>query len=82
MCIRDRLPQVDRASALATAERLRAAIRAAPFELADGLWPMTISVGVALADPGDAGPDVVLQRADLALYRAKAAGRDRVEFLA
>jgi two-component system cell cycle response regulator len=76
------LPQVDRESALATAERLRAAIRAAPFELADGLWPMTISVGVALADPGDAGPDVVLQRADLALYRAKAAGRDRVEFLA
>lgn len=76
------LPQVDRESALATAERLRAAIRAAPFELADGLWPMTISVGVALAHPGDAGPDVVLQRADLALYRAKAAGRDRVEFLA
>jgi PleD family two-component response regulator len=43
---------------------------------------MTISVGVALADPGDADPEAVLQRSDLALYRAKAAGRDRVEFLA
>lgn len=40
---------------------------------------VTCSVGVAWARPGD-DVDSVLRRADLALYRAKRAGRARVEY--
>ena len=38
----------------------------------------TASVGVACIAPGDKGFDTLLIRADRALYRAKAEGRDRV----
>ncbi|MDO9352750.1 MAG: diguanylate cyclase [Solirubrobacteraceae bacterium] len=38
----------------------------------------TCSIGVAQSAPGESANDL-LQRADAALYRAKAAGRDRVE---
>jgi diguanylate cyclase (GGDEF)-like protein len=39
----------------------------------------TISVGVALARGGDPiSPDMLLKEADTALYKAKAAGRNRV----
>lgn len=60
------------------AERLRVAVAAAPYALKDGLAPITISIGVALAKVED--PDIadVLERADQALYRAKRDGRNRV----
>ena len=38
----------------------------------------TVSVGVAALEPGDEEPGAILRRADAALYRAKAAGRDSV----
>jgi diguanylate cyclase (GGDEF)-like protein len=38
----------------------------------------TTSVGVAALQPGDATVQSLLERADRALYAAKAAGRDRV----
>ena len=63
--------------ALATAERVRAAIA----ELAvDGVArTITVSVGVACcSSDGGAELEAGLQRADEALYRAKAAGRNRV----
>ncbi len=61
-------------SAVALAERLRARI-------ADSGEGITVSIGVALLDvaPGQALPDDLIRRADAALYRAKAAGRNRVE---
>ena len=65
-----------RERALQVAERLRAAIEAGGLAYADGK-PVTVSVGVAYARPGDAQGDVV-ERADRALYRAKNAGRNRV----
>ena len=40
--------------------------------------PITISAGVAIFPDNGATADLVLQAADQALYRAKAAGRDRV----
>lgn len=60
------------------AERLRAAVAAAPYALKDGLAPITISIGVALAKPEDPAITEVLERADQALYRAKREGRNRV----
>jgi diguanylate cyclase (GGDEF)-like protein len=65
-----------RERALQVAERLRAAIETGGLAYADGK-PVTVSVGVAYARPGDASGDVV-ERADRALYRAKNAGRNRV----
>jgi diguanylate cyclase (GGDEF)-like protein len=39
---------------------------------------LTVSVGVAALEPGDAEIEDILKRADAALYRAKAAGRDGI----
>jgi diguanylate cyclase (GGDEF)-like protein len=67
--------------AQALAEQLRLRINEAPFELQAGLPPLavSISVGVAtLGDDDDPHIDTLLHRADQALYRAKAGGRDRV----
>jgi len=40
---------------------------------------VTVSIGVATAPKASSNPEVVLQAADKALYRAKANGRNRVE---
>ncbi|WP_235679830.1 GGDEF domain-containing protein [Cupriavidus necator] len=70
------MPQTDRPTALATAERLRQAV--ANQQASDG-WPTcTASVGLASVEAGETTLDGVLSRADAALYRAKADGRDRV----
>jgi diguanylate cyclase (GGDEF)-like protein len=64
--------------ALIAAERLRAAVSAAPYALKDGLAPITISIGIALATADDLELANVLERADQALYQAKHEGRNRV----
>ncbi len=62
--------------AVAVAERVRAAVRAAAMpHPASPHGILTISVGVA-PGPGDVG--TLLDRADAALYQAKHAGRDQV----
>jgi diguanylate cyclase (GGDEF)-like protein len=58
------------------AERLRAAVAAAPVEAAGIELPVTVSVGWAHWC-GDT-PDDLLARADRALYKAKDAGRNQV----
>lgn len=67
-----------RESGLATAERLRRAMADCPFETAQGDLAVTISLGLATRKPGEA-LELALERADQALYAAKAAGRNRVE---
>jgi diguanylate cyclase (GGDEF)-like protein len=67
----------DRERALGVAERLRAAIEASGIVYADGK-PITISIGVTYARPGDVSSEAVFERADRALYRAKNTGRNRV----
>jgi len=57
------------------AEKIRAAVEAAAFP---GVGQVTISVGLSLSDSSDADASAVMQRADDALYQAKAAGRNRV----
>jgi diguanylate cyclase (GGDEF)-like protein len=69
------LSGVEAREAGAVAERLRDALRREPV---NGLR-VTMSFGVAALAPGEAfDEDVLFARADAALYRAKASGRDRV----
>jgi diguanylate cyclase (GGDEF)-like protein len=63
----------DREQAHGYAERVRAAFAAADLDVG----PLTISAGVACDQPPTLELDPLLQRADSALYEAKAAGRDR-----
>lgn len=68
------LPGADAPGAEQVAERLRREIGAHPFP---EVGRVTASLGVAQAEPGDDLGRWVA-RADAALYRAKASGRDRV----
>ncbi|AZD05554.1 GGDEF domain protein [Pseudomonas chlororaphis] len=60
------------------AETLRAAIKACPFHFKGERVTITMSIGMSAFKPGEHS-DLVLKRADQALYRAKEAGRNRVE---
>lgn len=66
---------VDAESALAVARRLQEALRPA-FTAGGRQHQLSASIGIAL---GDREPDSLLANADAASYRAKAAGRRRVE---
>ncbi|GGA59072.1 GGDEF domain-containing protein [Nitratireductor aestuarii] len=70
--------QVSVAEATATAERIRAAFSATPLKVNDTAVLVTASAGVAFAVSEDDDFEHVMHRADLALYRAKNSGRDRV----
>jgi diguanylate cyclase (GGDEF)-like protein len=72
------LPETDAATAGEIAERIRARV-AAESAQRDAVAPrITISAGIAAAS-GDEDLEVLIHKADAALYRAKEAGRDRVE---
>lgn len=65
------LPDIELAGAAEVAHRIREAVADAAFP-----FPLTVSVGVAAGDPLLGRPDQTFDRADQALYRAKARGRD------
>ncbi|MES2098402.1 MAG: GGDEF domain-containing protein [Pseudomonadota bacterium] len=69
------LPHTGLDGALRLGDRLREVVCGAD---ANACVPMTVSVGVAVAQSPDEPADAVIARADAALYRAKATGRDRV----
>jgi diguanylate cyclase (GGDEF)-like protein len=74
------LPHTDTAGAMLLAERLRAALSAAPAPvagLAEGI-AMTASFGVATIAAEDATHEDMVRRADTALSAAKRSGRNRV----
>jgi diguanylate cyclase len=74
------LPATGRAGALALAEALRAGIAARRLALGDGASvSVTVSVGASSFEPGET-PAAWVARADVALYLAKQAGRDRAIF--
>jgi len=74
------LPEQPIESAMLAAERLRAAVEALALPHPAG-GVVTVSGGVAaLTEPG-CGPEQLFELADRALYRAKEAGRNRVEAL-
>lgn len=72
------LPETHQLGAFELAERMCRHIAASRFEQ-PGTAPLqiTISIGVALMQPGDT-PDLLMSRADSALYAAKQQGRNRV----
>lgn len=73
------LPSCSLERATAIAERLRRQIAALPLVAADRRpLQVSVSIGVAAARRGES-LDRMVERADAAMYRAKAAGRDRVE---
>ncbi|MDD0844114.1 GGDEF domain-containing protein [Pseudomonas sp. Gutcm_11s] len=69
------LPEIDAAQAQAAAHTLQARIRQFDF---DTVLRKTASFGITQFR-GDESPQHMLDRADRALYKAKAGGRDRIE---
>jgi diguanylate cyclase (GGDEF)-like protein len=68
--------RTDQAAVLA--ERVRRAVADLPIRGGGGLVDLTVSIGVA-AHRGATSLDKLMAHSDAALYRAKAAGRNRVE---
>lgn len=76
------LPETDRAGAAVVAEKLRAAVAAEnmPHAASDAAPFVTVSVGVAAVVPTpDHSLTALINDADQALYRAKKAGRNRID---
>lgn len=79
------LPHTNEAAALATAERVRARVNAAPIAQLleiDSASPderLAVSIGVAISPTDGADVTELLHAADGALYYAKENGRNRVE---
>ncbi|WP_223544884.1 GGDEF domain-containing protein [Pseudomonas sp. A-B-19] len=72
------MPSTVPAAGLKLLESLRASIEACPFHFKGEPVTITVSIGMTAFRPGEHG-DQALKRADQALYRAKNAGRNRVE---
>lgn len=75
------MPDTDYRQAQNIAERVRTAVAERGFEMGPGKpLAVTVSVGVALNETDTDTPEMILKRADVALYRAKREGRNRVVF--
>jgi len=72
------MPDSSLSAALAVGEAMRSAIEACPFHFKGEPVTITVSMGIAQFQPGERS-DLALKRADEALYRAKAAGRNQVQ---
>ena len=72
------MPSTVPAAGMKLLESLRAAIEACPFHFKGERVTITVSMGLTAFKAGEHS-DLALKRADLALYRAKNAGRNRVE---
>ncbi|MGD0585285.1 MAG: diguanylate cyclase [Oryzomonas sp.] len=74
------LPGTELSGALIVAERLRAAVRAATYHPPCEALTVMVSIGVAAISLAQVDAiEALLKRADEALYRAKEAGRNRIE---
>jgi diguanylate cyclase len=71
------LPGTSPAGAERVADVLRTAIQTEPVEYEGQRISVTVSIGIASVLPGELDLTAVMNRADQALYRAKALGRNR-----
>jgi len=78
------LPDTDTSSGIRLAERIRLAISASAYDLPCGeMVSITLSIGIAGVAPAADSEDLktvgdsLIARADVALYRAKSAGRNQ-----
>jgi diguanylate cyclase (GGDEF)-like protein len=72
------LPVIAPKEAESLAERLVALVAGTPVAHGDRSISLTVSIGVAFATRTDRSIEQIIARADDALYRAKAGGRNRV----
>jgi diguanylate cyclase (GGDEF)-like protein len=72
------IPDVGRAIALEIAERIRAGVEARPVACHGREIRVTSSIGIATFPNDGLRPDVLLAKADAALYEAKRSGRNRI----
>jgi two-component system cell cycle response regulator len=74
------MPDTDLSFAYSISERLRQSIETTPVKISSAphVLNITISIGIAGLEDGDASAEALLRRADQALYRAKRSGRNRV----
>ncbi|MDB5505768.1 MAG: pleD [Devosia sp.] len=75
------MPDTEYRQAQGVAERVRTAVSEKLFDVG-AIRPLivTVSVGLALNEGDTDTPEMLLKRADVALYRAKREGRNRVVF--
>lgn len=71
------MAETDLVSASGIAERIRGAVETTPVSTEKGVVRLTVSIGVTGFQSGES-VDQFLTRADMALYRAKSEGRNRV----
>ena len=74
------LPETDIYRARGVAERVRQCVAATPVPADEALVEVSVSLGIARATNATPDLDVLISRADAAMYLAKQAGRNRVEF--
>ena len=72
------LPGASLFDARRVAERVRARVAQEPVRSGDDQVAITVSIGIAALDPTRDDATQLIDRADGALYRAKAEGRNRV----
>jgi diguanylate cyclase (GGDEF)-like protein len=73
------LPETTREGAVIVAERVRKSVEVAHIDTRAGELSLTISAGIYCVTPENdnfSGIDILLEKADECLYRAKAMGRN------
>ncbi|MBB1521314.1 sensor domain-containing diguanylate cyclase [Aquipseudomonas guryensis] len=73
------LSDTDIVQAMSFGERIRSELESSPLLHAGEQIPLAVSVGIAAIHAGDLTPEAALSRSDIALYRAKRSGRNRIE---
>ena len=73
------LPEINAEGGRRTAERLRDVLAASPVETESGPVVVSASLGIAEIGPHHQRLEDLIHAADLAAYRAKSSGRNRVE---
>jgi diguanylate cyclase (GGDEF)-like protein len=74
------LPEMESHDSVAALARRIVAGFVEPFAIGNASVSLGVSIGIVVAPDDGASPDVLVRRADLAMYRAKAEGRSLISF--